>query len=295
MSIRLLKTLVAIADLKTFSAAAASVHVTHAAVSQQMRQLEATLGVPLFDRRTRTPELTPVAQAIVARARTIIDSYDNLLPSVLGDDGLTGEITIGAVPTTLTALAPRAMAVFRQRFPDLLVRIRPGLTTPLLADIDRGLIDAALVSKPLLMPAGLTFHELVEEPLELLASAEETVDDPMKLLATRPFIRFNRSAVVGTLIENWIQSRGIRVTESMELDSLEAIWSMVQANLGVSIVPRRSVGPLEAVAVRHLPLGPDAPSRSLGLAWRKAEYRTGGIEELLRVLQQVIDAKDAPA
>ncbi len=292
MSIRLLRTLVAIADMKTFSAAAGSVHVTHAAVSQQMRQLEANLGVALFDRSTRTPELTPVGKAIVVRARAIVETYDNLLPSVLGDDGLTGEITFGAVPTTLTGITPRVMAVLKRRFPELRVHIRPGLTTPLLVDIERGVIDAALVSKPLLTPVGLIFRELTEEPMELLAAREEPCDDPLELLAKRPFIRFNRSAVVGTLIDNWLQSKGIRVTESMELDSLEAISSMVDANLGVSIVPRRSVRPHEAIPVKRLPLGPDAPTRWLGLAWRRDRFRTRVIDELLLAMRQVIDGTE---
>lgn len=295
VSIRLLRTLVAIADLRTFSAAAGAVHVTHAAVSQQMRQLEATLGVALFDRSTRTPELTPIGHALVPRARSIIESYDNLLPSVLGDDGLTGEVIFGAVPTTLTGIMPQAMVILKDRFPDLRVRIRPGLTTPLLADIERGTIDAALVSKPLLTPVGQTFRELAEEPMELLAASEEPNDDPLELLASRPFIRFNRSAVVGTLIDNWIQSKRIRVNESMELDSLEAISSMVFANLGVSIVPRRSVQPHDFVPVKRLALGPGAPTRWLGLAYRQNKLRTRVIDELFQAMRQVIDTSGRPA
>ena len=145
------------------------------------------------------------------------------------------------------------------------------------------------------MPIGLTFRELVVEPLELLAATEERCNDPLKLLVARPFIRFNRSAVVGTLIENWIQSKGIRVSESMELDSLEAISSMVHATLGVSIVPRRFVRPHEDIPVKHLALGPDAPTRSLGLAWREDRFRTGVINELLLAMQQVIDGTESVA
>ena len=111
MTIRLLRTLVAIADAKTFSAAADSVHVTHAAVSQQMQTLEADLGIALFNRSTRTPELTPAGHQLVARARKLIADYDNLVPSVLADGGLTGVVTLGALRTTLTGLTPRAMAV----------------------------------------------------------------------------------------------------------------------------------------------------------------------------------------
>ena len=69
MSIRMLRTLIAVERNRTFSAAAEEVLVTHAAVSQQMRALEAELGVTLFDRAKKTPELTPVGHAIVAKAK----------------------------------------------------------------------------------------------------------------------------------------------------------------------------------------------------------------------------------
>ena len=95
MTIRRLRTLVAIAETRTFSAAAEVVHVTHAAVSQQMQALEADLGVTLFDRSTRTPQLTPFAHQIVAKARTLVAEYDNLVPSVLNATGLRGTVTLG--------------------------------------------------------------------------------------------------------------------------------------------------------------------------------------------------------
>lgn len=293
MTIRLLKTLVAIDDMKTFSAAAGVVHVTHAAVSQQMQTLEADLGIALFDRSSRTPELTPMARRLVEKARKLIADYDNLVPSILEDGGLSGGITFGALRTTLTGLTPRAMAILKTNFPELGLNLRPGLTGNLLADIERGTLDAAIITKPHLLPVGVKFMEVAREPMQLVAAVEETENDPLELLKTRPYIRFDRNAVLGALIENWIVSKRIRVNETMELDSPEAIASMVQANLGVSIVPDLAVKPKENVPVKKLNLGDDAPERVLGLVFREDQVKMRAIREIFDSLKSAIKQANA--
>lgn len=293
MTIRLLRTLVAIADTKTFSAAAKTVHVTHAAVSQQMQTLEADLGIELFNRSTRTPELTPIGHQIVAKARKLITDYDNLVPSVLADGGLGGVVKLGALRTTLTGLTPQAMAILKAKFPQIRLHIRPGLTGTLLADVERGNLDAAIIAKPHLMPEGVVFRKLAEEVMQLIAAIEEPENDPIKLLKTKPYIRFNRNAVVGALIDNWISSKRIRVSEMMELDSPEAIASMVHANLGVSIAPNLAVKPQDNIPVKRLSLGPDAPARILGLAYREGQIKTQAIDELFDAFLGVLGQAQA--
>ncbi len=288
MTIRRLRTLVAVAEARTFSAAADIVHITHAAVSQQMQALEADLGITLFDRSTRTPRLTPAAHQIVAKARTLIAEYDGLVPSVLNDSGLHGLITLGVLRTTLTGLVPQAMASLKSKYPEIGLHLRPGLTATLLAEIERGNLDAAITSKPHLLPAGVVFRELAQEPMQLIASTQESGNDPITLLKTRPFIRFDRSAVVGALIENWILSHRIQVNETMELDSPEAIASMVHANLGVSIVPDLAVKPMDAIPVKRLSLGPDAPYRTLGLVHKENQLKMQALDELHDALATVI-------
>ena len=288
MTIRLLRTLVAIADHKTFSAAAGVVHVTHAAVSQQMQSLEADLGLTLFDRSKRTPKLTPIALELVAKSRRLIADYDNLVPSLIADGGLSGVVNVGALATTLTGLTPQAMAVLKTKFPQIGLHIRPGLTSTLLTDINRGILDAAIISKPHLLPAGVHFRPLTQERMRLIAASTEAEGDPIKLLKTRPFIRFNRNAVVGTLIDNWLLSKRITVAETMELDSAEAISSMVHANLGVSIVPCLTVQPQSAVPIKQLDLGPDAPVRTLGLAFLDNQLKKQAIDALFDALEFVV-------
>lgn len=298
MSIRTLRTLIAVHDHKTFSAAAGAVHVTHAAVSQQMRTLEDSWGVQLFDRSRRTPELTPLGRALVAKARDVVQAYDQMVPSVLGDSAVSGEVSLGALPTTLTTLVPSAISMLVAAYPQVRVRLFPGLSNQLVSQLERGALDAAIITRPDLLPARLAFLEIAEEPLQLLASPDITCDDPFELLAKYPFIRFNRDAVVGHMIESWLQKKGIRVTEAMELDGLEAISSMVYAKLGVAIAPRRSVQSGSPLPLKRLSLGEDAPIRRLGLAFPQESARRPVLTELHRVCLRAVEIGDfgpAPA
>lgn len=289
MTIRLLRTLIAVEKNGTFSAAADSIFVTHAAVSQQMKLLEEEWGVKIFDRSHRTPELTPIGRELVGKAHKVVAEYDNLLPSVLADDGLTGELMLGAVPTTLTGLVPLTVASLKKSYPKLHVRIQPGLTNDLILQLERGRIDAAIVSRPSHIPKGQVWNEVAKEELHLLAAEYTESDDPIQLLRDNPFIRFSRNAVVGSMIEAWLQEQEISVTDAMELEGLEAISSMVLCNIGVAIAPRRCVQVMHPLPLKRLPLGPDVPRRILGVISRQDSAKTRAIDEVVSHLRQAVE------
>jgi len=282
-----LRTLVAVHEHGTFSAAAKAVFLTHAAVSQQMKALEEEWGITIFDRSKRSPELTPLGRALVARAKDIIAAYDGLVPGILGEESLRGIVRLGAVPTTLTGLVPLTISSLKHTFPALMISVTPGLTNALLNQVERGSLDAAITSRPEILPRNLAWVDVAEEPLELLVSPDVSSDNPLELLRTEPFIRFSRDAVVGEKIERWLQERKIEVNESMELESLEAISSMVLANLGVSIVPRPCVQHMASHPLKHLPLDRGNLYRTIGLASRRDNVRPRAIRE---VHQRLLDA-----
>lgn len=289
MSIRRLRTLIAVDDHKTFSAAAEAVFVTHAAVSQQMRSLEEEWGIALFDRSRRSPELTPTGRALVARARDVVRAYDAILPSVLGDEGFRGEISLGAVPMTLTGLTPLSVRLLKDSYPDLHVRIVPGMTTGLIADVERGALDTAILSRQGPLPPEIDHVDIAREPMELLVPQEIEGDDVRDLLTQNPFIRFNRDAVVGGLIDGWLRENAIPVSVTMELQGLEAISSMVLAGLGVSIVPARCVRGVSPLPLRRLSLPEDAPVRQLTLAYRRDNPRIRIIQEIHKALLGAVE------
>ncbi len=285
MTIRLLRSLIAVSETKSFSEAAERVHITHAAISQQMKTLEDHLGVSLFDRSSRSPALTPIARQIIEKARKIIEDYDNLAKPDQLEDIFNSEINLGVVPTTLTGLTPKAIGLLKSRYPNMKIHVKSGLTATLMADIGRGTVDAAIVSKPHLMPSKIAFHHIAEEEMKLLVQEDETETDLMVLFQEKPFIRFNRSEVIGNLIDNWIASKNIPIVETMELDSGEAISGMVSAGLGISILPEAVVKSGNESPVKRLSLGRGAPKRTLGLVYRNDNIKI----HVIKALQDAID------
>lgn len=268
MSIRALHTLISVHRHGSFRAAADAEHLTPAAVSQQMRNLEASWNLVIFERSQRTPKLTEVGLSLVNEATAVVAAYDSLADKARSRDDLSGELILGAVPTTLTGLVPLALSELKILHPGLQIRIIPGLSNQLLLQLDRGQIHAAVISRPEVLSSTLTFSKIATENLVLLVAETAQAQSPEDLLRSQPFIRFNRDAVVGRQIEAWLQSKDITVHDAMELEGLEAISSMVAAKLGISIVPKRCITENEHLPLKTISLGQNAPKRALGLVRR---------------------------
>ena len=131
MGVRRFKTLIAIAKLGTFAKAAEAVYLTPAAVSQQMKALEAELGMPLFDRTKRPPMLNPAGYALIPKALTLIKNYEELKPSLEGELDTLENLTVGTVPTTTTGIMPKALKALQDDHDNLHIRIYPGLSDDL--------------------------------------------------------------------------------------------------------------------------------------------------------------------
>lgn len=286
MSITLLRTLVAVADRGSFAGAADQVCVTHAAVGQQMKRLEDQLRVTLFNRSQKSPQLNATGLALIPKARAVLLAYDTMLDGVVGEDRIYGELTLGAMPSTLGGLVPRSIKRLIRTFPDLHIRVVPGLADDLIEQIERGGIDAAILSVPDRLSPRLVWHFVAREPLVLITAAEVTETDPFTILQTMPFIRHARQTAAGKLVDRWLSENKIQVRPSMEIDSLEILSNMVAYDLGVSVVPNLCVPDTTFDGLRKIPLGTHPPSRELGLLAPADSPKTKLIERLLAEVRQ---------
>ncbi len=289
MTISLFKTLIAISDSGSFRGAADIVCVTDAAVGQQMRRLEDSLGAKLFDRSERTPRLNQLGKAFVPKAKAVVQAYETVLDDLTGDPSMIGELVLGAVPSTIRGLIPKTAKHLIGLFPDLHLKIVPELSPKLLEHVEQGTLDAAVLSEPPRVQDNLIWMPFYEEPLVLLTSPDVTETDPRQILATMPYIRHTRQASVGLMAEEWLAKNKIKVNDTMEMGSLENLASMVAHNLGVSVGPDICVPDPVFQELRKLPLGPTAPSRMLGILTRTDCSKMSLVQELLAQVSLVVE------
>ncbi|MDR6265741.1 LysR family transcriptional regulator [Roseobacter sp. N2S] len=268
MTISLFKTLIAISEHGSFSAAAEKIFVTHAAVGQQMKRLEDSLNVTLFDRSAKTPRLNQLGKALVPKAKAVVAEYETILDDLTGDPRMIGELVLGAVPSTIRGLIPKSIKRLMELYPDLHIRVVPELSPNLLEQVERGTLDAAVLSEPTRLSRNLNWMPFVEEELVLLTAPEVTENDPFEILATKPYIRHTRQASVGMLAEEWLSNNKVTVHDAMEMGSLENLSSMVAHNLGVSVGPNICVPDPIFEGLRKIPLGPTTTARTLGILTR---------------------------
>ncbi len=288
MSIPLLKTLIAISEHGSFSAAADYVHLSHAAVGQQMKRLEESLQVTLFDRSQKSPRLNQLGLALIPKARHVVNSYESMLDELMGNAELIGELNLGAVPSSIRALIPQSIQQLVSDYSQLNIHVIPGLSTELMRLVDIGTIDAAVVSSPLIIGPNFDWQPFVEEELILLASGDVEDDDPIKLLTEMPYIRHTRRSAVGVLAEEWLTENKIPVRVTMEMESLDAIYSMVAHQLGISIVPNQCVPDPMFSVLKKIPLGTEDKLRALGILTRSDCSKASLVKRLLDEMNRTV-------
>ncbi|TDT76759.1 DNA-binding transcriptional LysR family regulator [Litoreibacter halocynthiae] len=285
MSITLLRTLIAVADTGSFVAASDQVHVSQAAVGQQMRRLEDVLGAALFDRQAKPPSLTALALSLIPKARAVVAAYDALLADAGSESTLVGTLTLGAVPSSLHGLVPMALKRLMQSTPQLQVRVVPGLSSDLVEMVDRGAVDAVITSALDVPSSSLRTYHIAHEPLVLIIAPDGPKGTPEELLRSLPYIRHARRSAAGKIAEDWLVRNRINVQSSMELESLETVASVVAHGLGVSVVPHICVPDPVFAGLRRVSL--EAPGRNLCLLTRADCPKAPLIE---RLVQEILEA-----
>ncbi|WP_434664608.1 LysR family transcriptional regulator [Paraburkholderia sp. A3BS-1L] len=289
--IRELKTLIAVTREGTFAAAGNRIGLTQAAVSAQMQRLEAELGFALFDREGRTARLNARGQQILVQAQEVIRLYGNL-SAVTVDPAVAVRVNIGAIASVQRALLPDALAAFRKQCPGASTRVIPGVSMELLNLVDAGEIElAALIRPPFALQSDMRWTPLAQEPYRLIVPRRMKGSDWMELIATQPYIRYDRASFGGRQVDRFLRRMQLPVQDACELDELEAIVKLVENGVGVALVPQTATYTRWPAGVRALDLGHHTFHRDVGIVHRDASQMSEAARVLLNLLER--EAKGA--
>ncbi|HYF17793.1 MAG TPA: LysR family transcriptional regulator [Ramlibacter sp.] len=284
MDVKTLYTLVAIADRGSFAEAGHAIGLSLSAVSMQMRALEEELGTSLFDRTRRPPALTESGLNLTHRARELLAHWESMSAS-LKREATGGLLKLGSVHTCVSGVLPLALKRMQQQGHRVDIHLTTGLTHELEKAVFHRQLDAAVVTEPRSLRSELKFTRFAEESLVVITHRTTKGESDKQVLESTPYVRFNRAAQVGALIDNEMARRKISVRSVMEVDNLEGVVALVANGLGTSVVPARGVKQEFPSSIRTLPFG--ALKRRLGLLVPRENPRGHLAELLLESLKAV--------
>jgi LysR family transcriptional regulator, hydrogen peroxide-inducible genes activator len=273
ISLRQLRYFEALAQHGHFGRAAEACAISQPALSQQIRDLEESLGLLLFERGPRQVRLTPFGEDFAPRARDILRSVDEL-----GDlartshSRLSGRLRIGNIPTVAPYLLPAVIAHLQRLYRQIDLQVRETLTAKLIREVAEGRLDTAIVALPVSEPA---FEEvdLFEEYFVLVRPREDALKPvpntdmlrEMRLLLLEEGHCFRDQAL------SFCAMHGARPREILEGSSLSTLVQMVGAGIGVTLIPQMAVAvETRSAAVSLARFPAPEPRRRVGMVWRKA-------------------------
>jgi LysR family hydrogen peroxide-inducible transcriptional activator len=288
MNLRDLEYAVNIADLGSMARAAERCHVSQSTLSIQLKKLEESLGIEIFERAGRGLAPTEAGKAVLAIARTIMEEARRLEDVARNfHDPDAGRLRLGVFPTLAPYFMPKALPLICRRFPRLVPLLVEEKSPVLVERLLRGELDAALLALPV-EDSRLEAVPLFGDPFLLachkshpLARKKQVDIDDLRdqtLLLLEDGHCLRRQAL------DVCQLSAARENQEFRATSLETLRQMVAANVGITLIPEIACTKTDNLV--YVPFArAERPERSIGLAYRRGTARAGlmkGLAEILR-------------
>jgi LysR family hydrogen peroxide-inducible transcriptional activator len=287
MELQQLRYFLALAQSGSFTAAAKISQVSQPSLSAQIAKLESELGGPLILRSRQGARLTPRGEIFRVRAAEALRQLESGRYELEELSGLRrGTVSLGCLPTTGAYLLPRLLKAFGKAYPEIQVNLREESSPQLARLIRESEVELAILDEAGLAPeqdSELLFSEpllIAAPPRHALASKTKA---RLQVLAGEPFILMKSGHGFRKIVVDALAKAGVQPRVVHESGEIETVQALVEAGLGLSLVPRmvrKSNGPayLEVIA--------PSPSRSLFIAWRKGSALSPAAQALREVCRK---------
>jgi DNA-binding transcriptional LysR family regulator len=291
MHIESLKVFCDLIDTRSFSKAAAKNFISQSAVSQQIRALEDRFNKKLVERsRGGTMSPTTAGMTFYQGCREIMDRFNSLTEEMKGLGNIvSGQVRVGTIYSVgIHELSP-VLKRFIKSYPHVNVHIEYSRPNKVYEDVLNHVIDIGIVAYPTPRPQ-IEIIPFGNDPLVLVCSPEHELAGKKRIdigaLDGQRFIGFERDIPTRKAVDKILRDRGISVQYVMELDNIETVKQAVEADLGLTIVPRATVqnevlaGTLRAVNFT------ESFARPIGIIHRKGKIFSGATKKFIEMLTE---------
>ena len=296
LTLRQLRYFEALARHAHFGRAADACAISQPALSVQIKELEETLGVRLFERSSRQVRLTGFGEEFSERASAILRSVDDLGDMArAAHEGFSGRLRLGFIPTIAPYLLPTIIGRLTHAYPGLEIQLRETQTSNLMRELSDGRLDTAILALPVSEPR-FEEVELFRENFVLVRPESERgqpVPDAMGLRALR-LLLLEEGHCFRDQALSFCNLQSSLPRDSLDGSSLSTLVQMVSAGIGVTLIPDMAV-PVETRSAQVVVdrFGAPEPSRSVGMIWRKASPLEPRLRKIAELVGQAAREKRA--
>lgn len=287
MNIRDLKYIIEVARSENFARAAEICFVSQPALSMQIKKLEDELGVKIFERDRKKFLVTEIGREIIKKAEVIL-SEEQAIKTIAksAQDPFGGELKIGAFPTLASYFFPYAVKKISKKFPKLKLFLVEEKTEILIDKLQKGEIDIAFLAMPIGASNLETIKIFSEKFLLACATNHELAKkkkiSPSDLKGKNLMLLEDGHCLRGQALEA-CSMFGAFEEQNFRATSLETLRQMVAAGNGITLIPEIAVKKDDKIAYTNIA---NAPTRSIGLFFRKSFIRGNLAKEIAKLLSK---------
>lgn len=278
MELRHIRYFLAVAEERHFTRAAAKIGIGQPPLSQQIKDLEAEIGAPLFHRVAHGAELTSAGEAFLQAVKEMPTLAERATKAARrAARGETGSLRLGYTPSaTFNAAVPSAIRAFRRAYPEVDLTLEEANTMPLVTGLREGTLDAVFVRPGTPDTEKLQLRRVAEEPVVIALAKRHPVAALEKIdlarLENDPFLLFSREIAPGLYdtVVNACRKAGFEPIIGQVVPHMTGILNLVAAELGVSIVPA-SMMQVRVTGIAYRQIARQSPTTWLALAYRRGE------------------------
>lgn len=244
ISLRQLRVFEAVARHTSYTRAAEELHLSQPAVSMQVRQLEDTVGLPLFERLGKSIVLTEAGRELYQYSRSINRSLQELQEVMESLKGVSRGGLHVAVASTVNYFAPRLLAVFHQRYPGISPKLDVTNRETLVRLLDANSVDIVLMGVPpkdvdVESEPFMDNHLVVISPPDHPLVGQKNI--PVKRLAAEAFVMREPGSGTRQAMERFFHDQGMPIRHGMQMTRNEAVKQAVRSGLGLSVVSLHTI------------------------------------------------------